>query len=83
MTMIPNGVDLPRFRTVGAASAAAGRGQSRQIVQLGRYVVDKEQLETIHAFEVVLQESPTRASRCTASSKIARITIRPSISYTV
>ena len=31
---------------------------ARCFVQLGRYVVDKGQLETIHAFEIVLQQEP-------------------------
>ncbi|BCG02309.1 hypothetical protein PPGU19_068770 (plasmid) [Paraburkholderia sp. PGU19] len=58
VTVIPNGVDLPRFQTAPSASAIADRGTSKQIVQLGRYVIDKGQLETIHAFEIVLQHEP-------------------------
>ncbi|CAG9197028.1 glycosyltransferase family 4 protein [Paraburkholderia caribensis] len=58
VTVIPNGVDLPRFQTPMTPSSVAGRGASQQIVQLGRYVVDKGQLETIHAFELVLQQEP-------------------------
>ena len=58
VTVIPNGVDLPRFQTAPSASPVVERGASQQIVQLGRYVVDKGQLETIHAFEIVLQQEP-------------------------
>ncbi|AUT64224.1 glycosyltransferase family 4 protein [Paraburkholderia terrae] len=58
VTVIPNGVDLPRFQAAPSASVIADRSTSQQIVQLGRYVVDKGQLETIHAFEIVLQQEP-------------------------
>jgi glycosyltransferase involved in cell wall biosynthesis len=58
VTVIPNGVDLPRFQSADPASAMASCGASQQIVQLGRYVVDKGQLETIQAFDIVLQQEP-------------------------
>ncbi|MBP0593318.1 glycosyltransferase [Paraburkholderia sp. LEh10] len=65
VTVIPNGVDLPRFRNAAAPSSFAERGATRQIVQLGRYVADKGQLETIRAFEIVLQHEPdTRLLLC-------------------
>lgn len=56
VTVIPNGVDLPRFQST--ARNGAERSAQKQIVQLGRYVVDKGQLETIRAFEIVLQREP-------------------------
>ncbi|MEM5341136.1 glycosyltransferase [Paraburkholderia azotifigens] len=58
VTVIPNGVDLPRFENAAPAPAFDVSSTSRQIVQLGRYVVDKGHLETIHAFEIVLQHEP-------------------------
>ncbi|ACC75727.1 glycosyltransferase [Paraburkholderia phymatum] len=58
VTVIPNGVDLPRFENAASAPVTGDRRDSRQIVQLGRYVVDKGQLETIQAFEIVLQHEP-------------------------
>jgi glycosyltransferase involved in cell wall biosynthesis len=58
VAVIPNGVDLPRFQNAAPTSASANCGTARQIVQLGRYVADKGQLETIRAFEIVLQHEP-------------------------
>ncbi|WP_109482082.1 glycosyltransferase [Paraburkholderia sp. C35] len=58
VTVIPNGVDLPRFQNAPSGWADVMPAASKQIVQLGRYVVDKGQLETIHAFEAVLQQEP-------------------------
>jgi glycosyltransferase involved in cell wall biosynthesis len=58
VTVIPNGVDLPRFQREASESTPVYRTASQQIVQLGRYVVDKGQLDTIHAFDIVLQQEP-------------------------
>nr|WP_277398005.1 glycosyltransferase family 4 protein [Paraburkholderia sp. Tr-20389] len=58
VTVIPNGVDLPRFENAASAQSADDFRASKQIVQLGRYVSDKGQLETVHAFDIVLQHEP-------------------------
>lgn len=58
VTVIPNGVDLPRFQRGASLADYAYRSASRQIVQIGRYVVDKGQLDTIRAFDIVLQQEP-------------------------
>lgn len=58
VTVIPNGVDLPRFEPAVPAPEFDASIAAPQIVQLGRYVVDKGQLETIQAFEIVLQHEP-------------------------
>ncbi|MPW22119.1 glycosyltransferase [Paraburkholderia sp. CNPSo 3157] len=58
VTVIPNGVDLSRFHFVASALNLTDHGTAKQIVQLGRYVDDKGQLETIQAFDGVLQQEP-------------------------
>jgi glycosyltransferase involved in cell wall biosynthesis len=58
VSVIPNGVDLPRFQSAASAPESGDRQAPPQIVQLGRYVVEKGQLDTVRAFEVVLQHEP-------------------------
>lgn len=56
--IIPNGVDLPKFQPDGDSALSTDTVCDKQIVQLGRYVKDKGQLETIRAFEAVVQQEP-------------------------
>ena len=58
MVVIPNGVDASLFAEDNDASAPDVDVQPKQIVQLGRYMVGKSQLDTIRAFERVLQSEP-------------------------
>ncbi len=55
MIVVPNGVDLSRFAQVGEASPSTG---FRQIVQIGRYIPEKNQLQTVHAFAQVAAVEP-------------------------
>ncbi|MEI5996659.1 glycosyltransferase family 4 protein [Paraburkholderia bengalensis] len=57
VTVIPNGVDLPRYQHAAPPDIDAA-DPTRLIVQLGRYIADKGQLDTIRAFEIVLQSEP-------------------------
>lgn len=56
--VIPNGVDTIKFgqRNDGCETSQVAR--PKQIVQLGRYVEEKGQLDSIRAFETVLQHEP-------------------------
>ncbi|TDV15575.1 glycosyltransferase family 4 protein [Paraburkholderia caballeronis] len=61
LIVVPNGIDVARFRKGAAASrdmADTGAGPSKQIVQIGRYVPEKGQLETLRAFTRVLEAEP-------------------------
>lgn len=58
MVVIPNGVDAQLFSEAGDAGAPAIDVHPKQIVQLGRYIEGKSQLDTIRAFERVLQAEP-------------------------
>jgi glycosyltransferase involved in cell wall biosynthesis len=58
MVVIPNGVDAAQFSEENDASDPAIEVASKQIVQLGRYIEGKSQLDTIRAFERVLQSEP-------------------------
>lgn len=52
MTVVPNGVDLGRF----AFTDGAGRsGRAPEVVQIGRYASEKNQLLTVRAFGEVLE----------------------------
>ncbi|MEX3955045.1 glycosyltransferase family 4 protein [Trinickia sp. EG282A] len=56
MSVIPNGVDVSRFSTVGRPQ---GGKASAHVVQVGRYTAVKNQLQTVRAFREVLTEVPT------------------------
>lgn len=69
LIVVPNGVDAARFRhrepALGAwgnaGSAGAGTGAARgvkRIVQIGRYIEEKGQLDTVRAFKRVLEVEP-------------------------
>ncbi|HEX7907956.1 MAG TPA: glycosyltransferase family 4 protein [Paraburkholderia sp.] len=58
MVVIPNGVDATLFSEPDDASAPRIDVHPKQIVQLGRYIEGKSQLDTIRAFERVLQSEP-------------------------
>lgn len=58
MIVIPNGVDASLFaQDNGVASLDVG-APAKQIVQIGRYIEGKSQLDTIRAFQRVLQSEP-------------------------
>jgi glycosyltransferase involved in cell wall biosynthesis len=56
MIVVPNGVDISRF----ADDDALARVQSvrKQIVQIGRYIPEKNQLQTVEAFAHVARAEP-------------------------
>nr|WP_216668738.1 glycosyltransferase family 4 protein [Paraburkholderia xenovorans] len=58
MVVIPNGVDAQLFSEANDACAPDIEVHPKQIVQLGRYIEGKSQLDTIRAFERVLQAEP-------------------------
>jgi glycosyltransferase involved in cell wall biosynthesis len=69
LLVVPNGVDAARFRNVrreervGASSGANACGTDivapvKRIVQIGRYIAEKGQLETLRAFKRVLAFEP-------------------------
>ncbi len=58
MVVIPNGVDASQFAGYSDAPAADIEVPAKQIVQLGRYIEAKSHLDTIRAFERVLQNEP-------------------------
>ncbi|MFM0737820.1 glycosyltransferase family 4 protein [Paraburkholderia xenovorans] len=58
MVVIPNGVDAAQFAQAIDVAAPAIEVPSKQIVQLGRYIEAKNQLDTIRAFERVVQSEP-------------------------
>ncbi len=55
MMVVPNGVDLTRF--AHSADTAPSTG-ARQIVQIGRYIPEKNQLQTVEAFARVAAADP-------------------------
>ncbi|PRY00259.1 glycosyl transferase family 4 [Paraburkholderia sp. BL25I1N1] len=58
MVVIPNGVDAQLFSEDNDVVAPDIGVHPKQIVQLGRYIEGKSQLDTIRAFERVLQSEP-------------------------
>lgn len=56
LIVVPNGIDVARFRN--AAGSAERAGVAKQIVQIGRYVPEKGQLDTLRAFARVLAAEP-------------------------
>jgi glycosyltransferase involved in cell wall biosynthesis len=54
MMVVPNGVDISRFTDDVAPVPVA----HKQIVQVGRYIPEKNQLQTVHAFARVAQADP-------------------------
>ncbi|WOD18539.1 glycosyltransferase family 4 protein [Paraburkholderia kirstenboschensis] len=58
MVVIPNGVDASLFAGPDGSPAPDSAVPSKQIVQLGRYIEGKSQLDTVRAFEHVLQVEP-------------------------
>jgi glycosyltransferase involved in cell wall biosynthesis len=57
MMVVPNGVDISRF-TDPADDALAVPAARKQIVQVGRYIPEKNQLQTVEAFAKVAQAEP-------------------------
>jgi glycosyltransferase involved in cell wall biosynthesis len=55
MQLIPNGVDMARFSPGLDVNLA---NDHAQIVQIGRYTSVKNQLQTVHAFDQVVQQVP-------------------------
>lgn len=66
--VVPNGVDVERFRRTGNGAESAGAGPTSHeqwIVQIGRYMPEKGQLDTVRAFREVLAHAPsTRLHLC-------------------
>lgn len=58
MVVIPNGVDASLFAEDNNTTAPDIAVPAKQIVQLGRYIEGKSQLDTIRAFERVVQSEP-------------------------
>ena len=58
MVVIPNGVDASLFAEDNNPSVPDVAVPAKQIVQLGRYIEGKSQLDTIRAFERVVQSEP-------------------------
>lgn len=58
MVVIPNGVDASLFAEDNHVPAPDLEVPAKQIVQLGRYIEGKSQLDTIRAFERVLRTEP-------------------------
>ncbi|HEY1609020.1 MAG TPA: glycosyltransferase family 4 protein [Paraburkholderia sp.] len=65
LIVVPNGIDVARFEKA-ASNVAGGEGGSparseestKQIVQIGRYVPEKGQLETLRGFARALESEP-------------------------
>ncbi|KLU27959.1 glycosyl transferase [Caballeronia mineralivorans PML1(12)] len=55
MIVVPNGVDISRFEQVSEPLPSTG---FRQIVQIGRYIPEKNQLQTVQAFARVAAAEP-------------------------
>ena len=55
MIVVPNGVDLSRFAQSADPAPITG---CKQIVQIGRYIPEKNQLQTVHAFARVAAADP-------------------------
>jgi len=63
LIVVPNGIDVARFEAAAsnrAAGAPAGQAarSAKRIVQIGRYVPEKGQLDTLYAFARVLAAEP-------------------------
>ena len=58
MVVIPNGVDASLFAEDHNETTPALEVPAKQIVQIGRYIEGKSQLDTIRAFQRVLQFQP-------------------------
>jgi glycosyltransferase involved in cell wall biosynthesis len=58
MVVIPNGVDASLFAEDSDEALPALEVPPKQIVQLGRYIEGKSQLDTVRAFERVLRSEP-------------------------
>ncbi|MGG1946380.1 glycosyltransferase family 4 protein [Trinickia sp. NRRL B-1857] len=56
--VVPNGVDVGRFRRAAGASGKALQRRERRIVQVGRYMPEKGQLQTVRAFGEMLARAP-------------------------
>lgn len=56
--VVPNGVDVGRFRHAASVSGKAAPRRGRRIVQIGRYMPEKGQLQTVRAFSEVLARAP-------------------------
>jgi glycosyltransferase involved in cell wall biosynthesis len=54
LLVVPNGVDAERFRNVRSDAPAP----TKRIVQMGRYIVEKGQFETVRAFKRLLEFEP-------------------------
>lgn len=55
MIVVPNGVDISRFEQASEPLPSTG---FRQIVQIGRYIPEKNQLQTVQAFARVAAAEP-------------------------
>ncbi|CAB3780973.1 D-inositol-3-phosphate glycosyltransferase [Paraburkholderia ultramafica] len=58
MVVIPNGVDASLFAEDKSVASLEVGAPAKQIVQIGRYIEGKSQLDTIRAFQRVLQSEP-------------------------
>ncbi|WP_207004549.1 glycosyltransferase family 4 protein [Trinickia mobilis] len=59
LIVVPNGVDTSRFASVmGRTPARSPASDSKQIVQIGRYIREKNHLDTVRAFKRVLDFEP-------------------------
>lgn len=60
LIVVPNGIDVARFEHAASkgASGVAGARMAKRIVQIGRYVPEKGQLDTLYAFARVLASEP-------------------------
>jgi len=56
--VVPNGVDVGRFRHAAGVSGTATQRRGRRIVQIGRYMPEKGQLQTVRAFREMLARAP-------------------------
>ncbi|HTH73439.1 MAG TPA: glycosyltransferase family 4 protein, partial [Trinickia sp.] len=70
--VVPNGVDVQRFRRTDDAAESsessesadeASMSRARWIVQIGRYMPEKGQLDTVRAFREVLAQAPSARLR--------------------
>ena len=65
LIVVPNGIDIARFENAASnatgndgSGAAGNTGAAKRIVQIGRYVPEKGQLDTLRAFARVLAAEP-------------------------
>lgn len=56
--VVPNGVDVARFRRTASTVQNVGARRELRVVQIGRYMPEKGQLETVRAFHDVLVREP-------------------------